>query len=332
MAWLLLALLLCAGILYQSISTKLDEQKYPPPGTLVDVGGYRLHLHSIGTGGPTIVLDSGLSGISSDWWLVAPEIAKFSRVVTYDRAGTGWSDASPQSRTGAHIVQELHRLLHVAKIPGPYVVVGHSNGGAYAQLFAATFPEEVIGVVLVDAWHETPEKRVPQRPIKTPITLLHKPIFMRLATILGITRFFLVDMYMKAMMPYLPQSMWDARRALAATTKNCCTVSEEASAFSLSLKQLAEVDRSTFANKPCIIITAGAPDLSVSSASGVQKVYLREFHAVWNDLQKELVGKFPVGRQMIAEKSDHMIPWRQPDIIVQAVRELVSVNRADRLK
>jgi pimeloyl-ACP methyl ester carboxylesterase len=327
----MIAVLSLGGASYQFISTKLDENTYPPPGQMVDVGGYRLHLHSMGIGGPTVVLDAGLDQIGLDWELVQPEIAKFTRVVAYDRAGTGWSDKGPQPRTSAQIVQELHTLLHTAGIPGPYILVGHSFGGANVQLFAATFPEEVLGMILVDSCHEAQERRLPLNPLAgSKMSLMQKPMVMRLIIKLGIVRF-LSNISMKATTPpvlQLPQSMWNTHVALGLTTKHLCTLSDEASALALSMKQLEEADPSTLADKHCIVLTAGAlPDLSEFGAAENQQKYLQEMFVVWNELQKELVAKFRDGHQMIAEKSDHMIPWKQPDIIVYAVKELVEENK-----
>lgn len=322
----LLFLLACAGALYQSISTKLEEKQYPPPGSMVDVGGYRLHLHNMGTGGPTVVLDAGLGSIGVDWGLVQPEIAKFTHVVSYDRAGTGWSERGPHPRTSAQIVQELHTLLHTAEVPGPYIFVGASFGGANVQLFASAYPEEVLGIVLVDSCHEAQLRRLPPSPLDGRISLMQKPMVMRIATTLGIFRL-LSNLYMKEMMPSLPRSLWNTRQALCSTTKSCCTVSAEASSLPLSLKQLEEADQSAFRDKSCIVITAGLlPDFSLFPIDGE---YLQEFHRVWNELQKELVVKFRDGRQMIAENSDHIIQLHQPEIIVQAVQELVKGSKQE---
>lgn len=317
----LVVVVLLGGASYQFISTKIDENKYPPPGQMVDVGGYRLHLHSMGTGGPTVVLDAGLGNIGVDWGLVQPEIAKFTRVVTYDRAGTGWSEKGPKPRTSAQIVQELHTLLHAAKIPGPYIIVGHSFGGGNAQLFAATYPTEVVGVVLVDACHEAQERRLPPNPMEG--GFMHKPVMIRLASMLGVNRL-LMNMYSKGTTPPIPQPMWDAHVALCLTTKHWCSMYDEAGVLTLSLKQLEEANRSALAEKSCIVITAGLlPDLSALGIDESLKKYMEESTVVWNELQKELVAKFSHGRQIIAEKSDHMIPWHQPEVIVQAVQEII---------
>ncbi len=310
-------LLVSCGILYQLIGASLEEKQYPPPGTLVDVGGYRLHLHSMGTGGPTVVLDAGLGGISAGWGSVQTEIAQFTRVVSYDRAGLGWSDKSPEPRTSRQIVQELHALLQKANIPGPYILVGHSLGGGNVQLFAATFPEEVAGLVLVDSCHEDQEKRLPASPLNLLTRAMRNPTLVQWASVLGIPRLF-SGLYMKIIAPSMPEYLSDIHRAQCLKTKYCHAASSEAANLALSLSQLEMMDRSALADKPCTIITAELkPNLVVG-----HKEYWKEFHLVWGALQKELVSRFPLSKQIIAENSDHMIPWCQPELVVDAVKEL----------
>jgi pimeloyl-ACP methyl ester carboxylesterase len=150
----LIAGLALAGAGYEAIAARGDAQAYPPPGRLVDVGGYRLHIQYVGTGSPTVVLDAGLGGMSLDWNLVQTDMGRTTRVCAYDRAGMGWSDPGPQPRTPDQIARELHTLLTNAGIPGPYVLVGHSVGGKNVRMFALQHPEEVAGMVLVDARSE----------------------------------------------------------------------------------------------------------------------------------------------------------------------------------
>jgi pimeloyl-ACP methyl ester carboxylesterase len=154
----LIVVLALSGLTYQTISTQVDKNKYPAPGQLIDIGGYRLHLYCMGeptAGSPTVILEQGLGGTSPAWALIQPQVAKETRVCAYDRAGLGWGDPAPAGtpRDGQHVTEELHTLLQKAGIPGPYVVVGHSSGGLYALFFAHQYLEEVVGLVLLDSSH-----------------------------------------------------------------------------------------------------------------------------------------------------------------------------------
>ena len=108
--------LLLLGARYEAAAEDADARAYPPPGQLVDVGGYRLHLNCVGTGSPTVVIDAGWGDCSGGWSRVQPEAAKTTRVCTYDRAGMGHSDAGPLPRTAEHFARELHALLQHAGV------------------------------------------------------------------------------------------------------------------------------------------------------------------------------------------------------------------------
>jgi pimeloyl-ACP methyl ester carboxylesterase len=128
-----------------------------PPGKLVDVGGWRLHLNCTGKSvgkAPTVVLEAGSGDFSVAWGLVQPAVARFARVCSYDRAGAGWSELGPRPRTWRQIAYELHTALQKAGEKGPYVLVGHSLGGLLIRVYASAYPKEVAGLVLVDSTHE----------------------------------------------------------------------------------------------------------------------------------------------------------------------------------
>jgi len=134
-----------------------DPTTYPPPGKLIDVGGWRLHLNCTGKSSgktPTVVLESGAGDFSVDWGLAQPEVARFARVCSYDRAGTGWSELGPRPRTWRQVAYELHTALQKAGEKGPYVLVGHSLGGLLIRVYANQYPKELAGMVLVDSTHE----------------------------------------------------------------------------------------------------------------------------------------------------------------------------------
>ena len=129
----------------------------PAPGTLVDIGSHKLHIRCLGPvgAGPTVILEAGGGGFSSAWSLVQETLSKQVRTCAYDRAGSGWSEAGPTPRTMKQEVFELHALLTAAKIPGPYVLVGHSLGGLLVRRYAEQYSNNVVGVVLVAATHES---------------------------------------------------------------------------------------------------------------------------------------------------------------------------------
>ena len=134
--------LILAGVGYRFFSVKAK---------LIDFGGHRLYLNCTGEGGPTVIMDAGMGGSSKAWSRIQPEIAKFTRVCTYDRANTGESDPVPKPRTIGQIVEDLHTLLIKAKVPAPYVLVGHSFGGMNVRMYAGKYPADVAGMVLVDS-------------------------------------------------------------------------------------------------------------------------------------------------------------------------------------
>jgi pimeloyl-ACP methyl ester carboxylesterase len=138
---------------------------------MVEVGGYSLHTNCVGQGSPTVVLDAGTGEMWADWVLVQREVSDTARVCAYDRAGMGWSEMGPEPRDARRISGELHALLEGAGIEGPYVLVGHSFGGLYAQTYAARYPDEVADVALIESSHpeqfsHRPEARDSYEPQK----------------------------------------------------------------------------------------------------------------------------------------------------------------------
>jgi pimeloyl-ACP methyl ester carboxylesterase len=133
---------------------KDKKPTYSPPGKLLDVGGFRLHLNCTGKSGPAVVLIAGGGDFSFDWGLVQPDVSDFTRVCSYDRAGLAWSDPGPTPRTMRQEASELRTLLKAARIKAPYVLVGHSVGGLIARVYAEQYADDVAGLVLVDPTHE----------------------------------------------------------------------------------------------------------------------------------------------------------------------------------
>jgi pimeloyl-ACP methyl ester carboxylesterase len=150
------------GMIYQTAATEADKKNFPPPGNLIDVGGFKMHIHCEGEGSPTVILDAMSGGFSSYWAWVQPEVAKQVRVCAYDRAGFGWSENDPEPESPQRTAENLHTLLKNAGIEGSFVMVGHSKGGLYVREYAALYPQDVAGIVLLDSSHPDQFVRYPE--------------------------------------------------------------------------------------------------------------------------------------------------------------------------
>ena len=296
-----LVIALVAGALYQIIATRLDEGKYPPPGQIVDVEGRGLHLYCTGDGTPTVILESGLDGGSLDWSLVQPEVAKFGRVCSYDRAGIAWSSSGGGHRNAGQITDELHKLLDTAHIAPPYVLVGHSIGGVYVQLFAARYPDEVAGVVLVDSSHQDQLTRIPGIPAFVPY--LYKA-----AAPVGIAR---IVNELAAAPPNLTAETIAKRTSLYSHTHSVYANANEMAAIPDSMAELRDSPMQ-LGDKPLIVLSRGLNDGSSA-----------ETEAVWRDLQSDLAKRSSNGKLFIAHKSGHYIQFFEAELVVDAIRQVI---------
>ncbi len=316
--------LIGSGATYQHISTKLDEKNYLPIGTMVDIGGYKLHMVDQGFGGPTVVIDSGVRCNCLDWSLVQPEIAKFTRVITYDRAGYAWSDESPLDRTSANIVKELRMMLKNAGISGPYILVGHSFGGNNMQLFAMTYPDEVVGLVLVDAVHSDLLKFVNLPSIEIfQLTLcgVYLGVFRLLAHIP------VVKESLNKQIEKFSDDVKNIYYSQHMTTKFVHAVTAEAE-FALQSCQQVEQSGVSFGNMPLTVISAEKPLMVYEEVKNVYTAQQVEaINKDWLNLQFDLATKSSRAQHIIAEHSGHDVPVDRPDVIIDAVRDMVDELR-----
>jgi len=148
------------GALYETLEARRDAQRFPQRGKSIDIGGLGLNLNCTGSARPTVILESGLGVSSLGWINVQPEIGKYARVCSYDRAGYGWSERGKEPRTALQIVKELKALLEAANEEGPYILVGPSFGGFIVRVFTGQYPADVAGMILVEASHEDQRERV----------------------------------------------------------------------------------------------------------------------------------------------------------------------------
>jgi pimeloyl-ACP methyl ester carboxylesterase len=284
-----------AGTTYQWLATRRDLAATPPPGHLVDIGGYRLHLWCTGDGAPTVILDTGLGGSSADWGYVQPDVARFTRVCSYDRAGMGYSDPGPSPRTARRIATELAELLPRGGITGPVVLVGASIAGFDVRVFASDHPERAAGLVLVDASHEDQAHQIPR-----------VAPFVPLLSTIGVFR--LLGVSFGGPPESLAPSVQQFARATKfrasgyrATADEISHIRESASEVRLSRRKLTI---------PVVVVTGG-----------------READATWRQLQRDQVLLSDRGCLSIAQNSGHVVSIDQPEVIVHAIRMIVETAR-----
>jgi pimeloyl-ACP methyl ester carboxylesterase len=237
---------------YQTLGEAADANAYPMPGQLIDVGGHRLHLRCTGAGTPTVVLEPGAGEMSSNLGWIAPAVARNTRVCVYDRAGRGWSEPASTAQDGAQIATDLHTLLQRGHVPGPYVLAGHSFGGLYVLTFAARYPDQVAGMVLVDSTAPASAANPPTpSPGGADAAMSRVSALYSTAARLGLGR-----LYAQFASGSLPPRSREEVRASDATASTLRSTIDEYIQATASTEQAAALR--DFADKPLIVLTAGS--------------------------------------------------------------------------
>lgn len=279
----------CAAVTANANSSS-DAPPLPPPGRLVDIGGWHLHLNCTGEAGatqPTVILEAGLGDFSVEWSLVQPSVARFARVCSYDRAGDGWSELGPNPRTFRQIVYELHTLLEKAGERPPYVLVGHSYGGSLVRLYQSTYPSEVAGMVLVDAGADNPWRLLPDgNPPRDKLPL-------------------------------------DAKRMRTWALGRLGHVAAAVNPFEHEELAALRADRATreypLGDMPLVVITRGISEEEGPDGRAFEEERTKD-HAAIAALSRS-------GKQMIAAKSGHHVQLDEPDLVVAAIQQVIAAAR-----
>jgi pimeloyl-ACP methyl ester carboxylesterase len=323
----LILLLALAGALYQAVGNWRDSRRFPQQGKLFQAGSVKLNIDCSGAiveGKPTIILESSGASPGRVWAKVQPEIAKFSRVCSYDRAGLGWSEPATTPRTRQQEAEELRLLLAAAGERAPYVMVGISQGGLTVQAFTHKYPDLVAGVVLVDASHPDTDKRT--------VAVLSKA---------GAEQYITFNNLLKSDAAK-QQSIWSARLGLtrlltpandkldeeinylSGQLKAIETCFEEFKLYDESADKIRTIGN--LGDRPLIVLTGGKEEggfyASPQDQAAAKKLWVYE-------LQKEMAGLSTRGQQVIVPDSGHMIPFDKPMAVVKAVKEVWEQACAD---
>jgi pimeloyl-ACP methyl ester carboxylesterase len=294
------------GYFVEPVAEAADAKAYPPPGQLVDVGGYSLHINCTGEGSPTVVIESGWGDMSASWGWVQPEVAKTTRVCTYDRAGMGWSESSPQPRTAREYAKELHTLLINANEPGPYVLVGHSMGGFTVIVYAHDYPDEVFGLVLVDTQDLPNSNGTTYRPAPKPGGTPFPALLARI----GLVR--LLGRPLGAV-ENLPDGDKQAYTAFAVAPRSVQTFIDELKGMSEGGAQASAV--TSLGSLPLIVLSRGKDQDAKHTAA-----------------QTALLQFSSNSQQFFADQSGHTIHIDQPEVAISVILKMVELVRQPILK
>lgn len=326
-----LGLLVVAGVIYQVTGTWRDRRRFRPPGRLARVNNRLMHIYATGEGIPTVVFESGMGASCLSWTEVQPGVAQFTRAVSYDRAGNGWSDAAREPRTARQLAEELHALLDAARLPGPYVLVGHSFGGYINRAFAHLYHDSVVGMVLVDSIHPAEwEDPTPAQLRVIQVGLRYAWIAVWLAR-LGLVRFCLERVAQGSLglawatastfgpgvtsavqrimgeIRKLPAPILSVVRGFWSQPRNFLSLGQYLTALPVSAAQAAAL--SSLGDLPLVVL------------SGAHHA------APYSDWQRDLARLSSRGAQLVVGNSGHWIHLDHPELVTKAIREVVAAAR-----
>lgn len=313
----LMVVLLSAGAVYQWRAAAADRADFPAPGKLYEIDGLSMHLDCRGEGAPTVVLEAGLTSGSASWVLVHDKLSEITRVCTYDRPGMDWSEQSAEPLDSPTVARRLHALLAAGGVEGPQIILGMSAGGVFVREYFARYPQQIVGMVLVDSSHEQQGNRLP--------AVGDDALFGNLLALcswlqpVGVVRAF--DLLDGVQGEFdLPEDARALFRANAYQSHNCAAMAAELEGFA---REIRDVDPpAPLGALPLIVLSQGkAP--AANEAFGMSLADAQAMAEVWDVLQNELTALSSAGERRIAHASGHVIQLEQPQIVIDAVADMV---------
>lgn len=320
-------LLLIPTTIFHLFLSWREKKTLTPPGELIDLGGYRVHLWIQGkettqnktSKQATIVLDHSLGGIEG--YLLSDRLAELGQVCIYDRPGYGWSDRSPKSRCSAEIVQELDLMLTKAQIEPPYILVGDSFGSYNVRLYAHQFPDKVQGIVLTDGLHESGMLHLPWSIIAVKYLFVSGFVMSMLGSLLGIIRLLGTAGLFEVIKPELKQFKPRQRQRIKRSFyhyQHWLTMAQELINLDLSSQQVSIAKDFTI------------PIVSIKSQTFFQSsiftglLPLKTIDRLRDKMHHGLSTLSEDFTKISADRSSHFVWTDQPETIVQAVKQLIA--------
>jgi pimeloyl-ACP methyl ester carboxylesterase len=312
-----------------------EQQDPKPKGKLIDIGGYRLHIDIRGKGSPAVILIAGSQAFSLDWALVIPGIAAFTTVCSYDRPGLAWSDLGPMPRSFDQDVYELHTLLRKAGVPSPYVLVGHSVGGIIARFFEKKYPDEVKGMVLIDATSEDATLFINGKIQRLRLLSQNRPLpeiktrpdsLTKLMDAKQIEEIRKMVGEPKTERPFdlLPLDIQSKR--LWAMRQPKFFQSDDGTYWAEEFNKLYEDSLYTMGNKPLYLLSSGREAFNKNSDSAMRKIWMEKLE------QKEKMSHLSTNsKHLITTRSRHEIHIDEPQLVIRAIHDVVVAVRKNSL-
>lgn len=305
------------GLIYEAGAGWLAKRRVSQPGELVDVGGHRLHWECAGEGSPTVILESGAGPWGSlSWRPIQEQLARTTRVCSYDRAGILWSEPGPRPRSGAQAVSELATLLEKTGTSGRVILVGHSLGGQFAVQFALTHPERVAGLVLVDASHPDTLDHLPEE-IRTAFV---PPSFVR--NIGRVTSTIGLQRLVGAAELSVPAGLSEGEREALVAFLPRSTRTNMDELEGAVLAEAYEVPAGALGDRPVYLLSAGR--FGPGEPPNWRPEWSQEYMRVWQEMQDRLAALSTNSRHVVVEESDHFVHWSAPDEVVEATRVVIN--------
>jgi len=305
---------------------------YIKPGQLVDIGGRRINMHCAGTGGPTVVLMAGLFSWSVVWYKVQPVIAQETRVCAFDRAAYGFSDPASQPQIISEVVEDLHNALHAGSIPGPYVLVGHSLGGLEARVYAERWPDDLVGMILVDT-----------APAGEGLIDENQPDFDEAEGRESYAAHMLHCAFLAAHKPFepsspelkdcsaeLPKDTPVAFRKIAPRFFTADYFADKVSLMSgLYTHRYDSADHHRLGAMPLVVLSIEHPWWNHAGAPARERLD-RSYGKIWNALHADLARLSSRGVHRVIKESGHEIQLDKPQAVIDAVNEVLAVSNGGR--
>lgn len=303
------------GAGYQGVASRRDAESFPPPGKMVDVGGYRLHILCKGEGAPPVVFDAGRGDMGLIWAPVQDRIATTTKACIYDRAGYGWSDYGAVPRTSDLLARELAALIDGAGLTQPLVLVSHSLSGLQHRMFANLYPDRLAGMVFVDVSHETQRAR-----FGLPTNFVEQASKIRNCAWLNRFGWKRIFGDPRPLTQYAAEYR-ETVNALLLRPKWCAAIADEVEVYADNIRLLTEAR--DLGDIPIVVMTATDKAKQYEPEEKARRV------GIWLDLQKDLLSMSTVSRHIITDQSSHYIQVSEPELVISEIEALIGRVRGD---